>query len=231
MGCSSIVPIEQLNQYHMNDTTTKKVLLPHEVQRIEPLLHQYSSRGINFKFFTTINYWYKQKDYVKVLLDNARIRKVIRKFYKANIRIWFFIEKHTDTTSKHCGGYHKHILIEDAPQERWYEPTLRMTTFMIEDDPEMVLGCMNRVEPSNKQKIKLLNKVIRGHNLQVPNSFLGCITKEINDLPGLLSYCTKQVTRNNPMYEVVDIKSSDIDLSTYIRKEQTATLNRSIVYA
>ena len=40
-----------------------KVLLPHELNRIKPLEEQLSSNGIEFKYFTTINYHYRNTNY------------------------------------------------------------------------------------------------------------------------------------------------------------------------
>ena len=107
-----------------------------EVERI--LLNHIKDNGIEFKYLLTCDYFYKQRDYNKVLLDNKHLRRTIRKLYKDDIRMLFFIEKHTNPESNHFGGYHRHILIEDASEERWLEPSNGIMNLMLKLDPA---GC------------------------------------------------------------------------------------------
>lgn len=184
-----------------------------EVQRI--LLNHIKENGIEFKYLLTCDYFYKQKDYNKVLLDNRHFRKTIRKFYKDDINMLFIIEKHTDPESKHLGGYHRHILIEDASKNRWNKPSNGMTTLLLNLDPASVFGIkMMRTAPSAELKEKLLAKATRDFNQSVPNGYIGTdvrpITEERGGLTGLIEYLTKQVDLFHPAYEVVDVANSRI---------------------
>ena len=190
-----------------------KVLESHEVKRIQPLLQQIGSNGIEFKYFTTINYHYKETNWKKVVQDNARIRYVLRKAFKSNIRIWFFIERHTDSEQKCFGGYHKHILIEDAPDSIWLNPTNTLKTFMTSVNPEMLFASHFGQIPPVDQKIALLNRLIRDLCLKVPNGILGMDTQQITCLEGVLAYCSKQFGMNmfghpHSWYDVLDTKNS-----------------------
>lgn len=184
-----------------------------EVQRI--LLNHIKENGIQFKYLLTCDYFYKQKDYNKVLLDNRHFRKTIRKFYKDDISMLFIIEKHTDPESNHLGGYHRHILIEDASEERWNQPSNGMTTLILKLDPASVFGMkMMRTAPSSELKEKLLAKATRDFNQSVPNGYIGTdvrpITEERGGISGLIEYLTKQVDLFHPAYEVVDVTNSRV---------------------
>ena len=193
-----------------------RILEQYEVQRIKPLLEQVGWNEITFKYFTTINYHYKETDWKKVIQDNARIRRVVRSAFKSNIRMWFFIERHTDPEQKLYGGYHKHILIESIPSQRWFEPSNTMKSFMAVMDVEMLFGCVNRVMPTPQQQIKLLNKVIRDLCGKVPNGHLSMRTEHITNIEGCLAYCSKQFGmykfgQLHKWCDVLDPKNSDID--------------------
>ena len=67
--------------------------------RIQPLLKQVRNKGIKFKYFITIPYYYRNTDYNSVLLDNKGIRENLRTVFGSGVRMWFFIEKHLDPGS------------------------------------------------------------------------------------------------------------------------------------
>ena len=193
----------------------------------DELLNQIVDKDLKFKYFITIDYHYKCKDYNKVLLDNKHLRKSIRKFYKDDIRMWIFIEQHTDPVRNNYGGYHRHILIEDVQDICWKESSSALKTFLLELHPESMFSALMNQVPSERIKMKLLEKVIRGFNKSVPNGYLALNIKPINDIEGLVGYCTKQVDRFHPAYEVIDTCSSDVnprpllvlDRSKYYMKE------------
>ena len=62
-----------------------------------------------------------------ILLREQLFEKNYCKFYKSDIKIWFSIESLL-IVWKYPNGLHQHILIEDAPEERW-EPTNICRTF------------------------------------------------------------------------------------------------------
>ena len=185
-----------------------------EVRRI--LLDQIQNKGIEIKYFLTCDYYYKQKDYNKVLLDNRYLRKTIRKFYKDNIRMIFFIEKHTDPESNHLGGYHRHVLLEDVKPERWLEPTGGMMALMMNLDIQTAFGMkMKAGAPTEEMQEKLLCKATRDLNRAVPNGYLGSDVRRVTEarggITGVIKYLTKQLDQFHPAYELVDVSNSDID--------------------
>ena len=189
------------------NTTTKKV------QRI--LLEQMHDSGIEYKYLLTIDYPYRQTNYNKVILDNKHLRRTIRKFYKSDIHMMFFIEKHIDPASNHFGGYHRHVLLQDAPRSRWLEPTGGMQSFLLNIAPEEVFKARMGHEPPEEVKAKLLKTMVRELIHSAPNGFLGTdvqvIKPERGGIEGVVGYCTKQCNKFHPSYEVVDPSSSDID--------------------
>ena len=185
-----------------------------EVRRI--LLEQIHSKGIAIKYLLTCDYFYKQKDYNKVLLDNRHLRRTIRRFYKDDIKMIFFIEKHTDPKSNHYQGYHRHVLVEDVKPERWLEPTGGMMALMMNLDVPSAFGMKMKAEaPSPEIQQKLLCKAVRDLNRSVPNGYLGTdvrpVTEARGGTTGVVDYLTKQVDQFHPAYELVDVSNSDID--------------------
>tara|TARA_Y100000004_G_scaffold131752_1_gene148671 strand:+ start:4011 stop:4652 length:642 start_codon:yes stop_codon:yes gene_type:complete len=185
-----------------------------EVRRI--LLEQIHSKGIAIKYLLTCDYFYKQKDYNKVLLDNHYLRRTIRRFYKDDIRMIFFIERHTDPESNHYQGYHRHVLVEDVKPERWLEPTGGMMALMMNLDVPSAFGMKMKAEaPSPEIQQKLLCKAVRDLNRSVPNGYLGTdvrpVTEARGGIEGVVEYLTKQVDQFHPAYELVDVSNSDID--------------------
>ena len=169
--------------------------------------------SIEFRYFVTIPYRFKQTDLRQVQSDNKGLRRTIRDFYQYPIRIWFFNEVHTDPDSRHFGGFHRHLLVEDCPPERWRTPSKRMERFLSEHDAEALFNALSGDIPADTQKIALLKRVLRLHP-SVPNGTLGVVVKPIADLNGVLGYCLKQAGRDLSIADVIDLTASDMDLTT-----------------
>ena len=169
--------------------------------------------SIEFKYFVTIPYRFKQTDLRQVQRDNKGLRRTIRDFYQYPIRTWFFNEVHTDPVSRHFGGFHRHLLVEDIPSERWRTPSKRMERFLSEHDAEALFTALSGGIPTDTQKIALLKRVLRLHS-SVPNGTLGVVVKPITELNGVLGYCLKQVGKDLSIADVVDLTASDMDLTT-----------------
>ena len=168
--------------------------------------------SIEFKYFVTIPYRFKQTDLRQVQSDNKGLRRTIRDFYQYPIRTWFFNEVHTDPVSRHYGGFHRHLLVEDLPPERWRNPSRRMERFLSEHDAEALFTALSGGIPTDTQKIALLKRVLRLHP-SVPNGMLGVVVKPITELNGVLAYCTKQVGKELSIADVIDLTASDMDLT------------------
>ena len=169
--------------------------------------------SIEFKYFVTIPYRFKQTDLRQVQRDNKGLRRTIRDFYQYPIRTWFFNEVHTDPDSRHFGGFHRHLLVEDIPSERWRTPSKRMERFLSEHDAEALFTALSGGIPTDTQKVALLKRVLRLHH-SVPNGTLGVVVKPITELNGVLGYCLKQAGRDLSIADVVDLTASDMDLTT-----------------
>ena len=169
--------------------------------------------SIEFKYFVTIPYRFKQTDLRQVSSDNRGLRRTIRDFYQYPIRTWFFNEVHTDPDSRHFGGFHRHLLVEDIPSERWRTPSKRMERFLSEHDAEALFTALSGGIPTDNQKIALLKRVLRLHS-SVPNGTLGVVVKPITELNGVLGYCLKQAGRDLSIADVIDLTASDMDLTT-----------------
>ena len=127
----------------------------------EEILKQIYSSEYNFKYFITLDYYYRCSDYNQVLSDNKRLRTILRRVYKDDIKMIIFIEKHSDPNRKIYGGYHRHILMTDASHSRWSEPSNIMSRLLLEIDPVSVFAMYDGIQPNEDIKIKLLDKVIR----------------------------------------------------------------------
>lgn len=169
--------------------------------------------SIEFKYFVTIPYRFKQTDLRQVNSDNKGLRRTIRDFYQYPVRTWFFNEVHTDPDSRHFGGFHRHLLVEDIPSERWRTPSKRMERFLSEHDAEALFTALSGDIPTDTQKIALLKRVLRLHP-SVPNGTLGVVVKPITELNGVLGYCLKQAGRDLSIADVIDLTASDMDLTT-----------------
>ena len=95
------------------------ILTNQNKKRIRPLLDDIKEKNINFKYFLTIDYWWKMIDDIRILEDNKHLRKLLRKFFKRPIRFFFSNEKHlSNPDSPVFLGYHRHILMEDVPDAK-----------------------------------------------------------------------------------------------------------------
>ena len=178
-------------------------------KRSRPLLEDVLIKGISFKYFITIPYYYKQTNYSKVIQDNKVIRKKIRTFFKSNIRMCFFVEKHTDPASKHHLGFHRHILLEEIPTNRWEDPTSSMITFLNKISPDARYEVASKSGISDLNKTALLERVLRLCK-SVPNGLIGLDIRPIYDIHRLLGDCTKQAGKHLPHDAVLDGENSDI---------------------
>ena len=169
----------------------KKILLPYEKERIGPILDQIKLRKLQFQHFITINYEKRCDDWTQVVRDNSRLRRFLRKYYKSDIKLIAFIEKHPEPDKYFFRSYHRHILLSFPP------------------------SC-----ESQKRKHSL-NKLIRDNVHSVCRSYTGLKIKDIYDLDGLLAYCTKQVGKfHQTISDVVDTSNTDIDLTDLLRQSR-----------
>ena len=183
--------------------------------RIQPLLEQIRLNDLSFKFFISSVYW-TSTSYDAVQRHNKEIRRTIRSFFKDDIRMWFFIEKHQEHS-----GFHRHILLEDASSSRWKEPTTRMKHFLMED-PESFFASTLGDGLNDSQKMELLKKVFRLLPF-IPNGQSGLDIRPIHNLEKLTGYCSKQFEIVRPAYEVIDPVSSDMDITYLLTHKQDGT--------
>tara|TARA_B100000073_G_scaffold283676_1_gene244761 strand:+ start:499 stop:1197 length:699 start_codon:yes stop_codon:yes gene_type:complete len=183
--------------------------------RIQPLLEQIRLNDLSFKFFISSVYW-TSTSYDAVQRHNKEIRRTIRSFFKDDIRMWFFIEKHQEHS-----GFHRHILLEDASSSRWKEPTTRMKHFLMED-PESFFAATLGDGLNDSQKMELLKKVFRLLPF-IPNGQSGLDIRHIHNLEKLTGYCSKQFEIVRPAYEVIDPVSSDMDITYLLTHKQDGT--------
>ena len=176
-------------------------------------------KDFKFKYFITFSFYKAQAHIINQYLENRFIKKVILDFFYPNgrkpkdrMRIWFFNEVHTDPDSRHFGGFHRHLLVEDIPSEQWRTPSKRMERFLSEHDAEALFTALSAGKPTDTQKIALLKRVLRLHP-SVPNGTLGVDVKKIPELNGVLGYCLKQAGRDLSIADVVDLTASDMDLT------------------
>lgn len=199
--------------------------------RIQPLKDVINSNGVRFRFFGTLNYYFKMDRLDRVLIDNRHLKKCLQGFFKCEIRSMHFNEMHTNQSSNNYGGFHRHWVMEDIPESTWFKPTSQMAKFMQELDKKhdscIYFGCLTGSMPSDDTKVKLIKKVIKGFHSSTPNGSKGLDIRCINNIDGLLSYCTKQNNRNIPHEYVIDsINSNYLDdhfvkrMHSYIRKRQ-----------
>lgn len=184
------------------------------------MLNEVSSNRINFKYLVTIDYWYRMTEYNRVVSDCKEDRKLLREFFKSDIRLIGFIEKHTDPEQKNFGGYHRHYLVSEVPTERWLNPTARMEKWMLELNPEMVFSARFGQVPPLEQQMELVKVVLqRLRSKSTAQGSLGVDVREVYELEGALSYCSKQFEHYHPSYEVI-APSSDINFKHFIENKQ-----------
>ena len=177
------------------------------------LYEQIRLNGIDFKYWVTINWRYKQSNELRVHLRHKRLRRLLRSFYQEPIRCWFFNEIHTSTASPHCGGFHTHALIEDCSPTRWKHPRKRMERFLQEAGSEVLYAALAGDTPTDEQKKSLLTRVLRLQQ-DVPDGWNGVDVQMIYDLDGLIGdYCLKQLGENSSITDVIDIAASDFNFT------------------
>lgn len=186
--------------------------------RIKPLLRQISLNSLSPKFFLSSVYPTKTS-YEIVQRHNKEIRRTIRKFYKSDIKMIFFLEKHLDPDTSYFLGWHRHVLIEDASEDRWNKLTKQMSSFILDHHPEIYFQLNDGNEIDDKSKIELLISVLG----QIPfmnNEEGGIDVRPIHHLEKLLAYCSKQFEWILPSYEIIDPVSSDIDITFFLMHKQ-----------
>ena len=199
----------------MNQDYDSYVMNPLDTTRIQPLLEEIKLKDLSFKFFISSVYW-TSTSYDVVQKHNKEIRRTIRSFFKDDIRMWFFIEKHQEHS-----GFHRHILLEDASSSRWKQPTTRMQNFLMED-PESFFACTLGEGLNDSQKMELLKKVFRLLPF-IPNGQSGLDIRPIHNLEKLTAYCSKQFEIVRVAYEVLDPVNSDMDISYLLTHKQNGT--------
>ena len=190
--------------------------------RIKPLLKQIQLSDIKPKFFLSSVYP-TRTSYESVQKHNKEVRRTIRNFYKSDIRMIFFIEKHLDPESQNFLGFHRHVLIEDAPEERWKSPAKRMKEFLLNYEPETYFALTLGNGISEQGKIDLLMKVLNLVPFLRTNKEAPLHIEPIDYLEGVVAYCTKQFEWVLPSYEIIDPVSSDVDVSFYLIHKQDGT--------
>ena len=172
------------------------------------ILERTSDRGIRFKFFSSIDYYKKQTSLSTVTSDNKALRLSVQRFYNEQIPMLFFVEQHSG------GGYHRHVLIADASEACWKSPPRRVERWLLEKDPAAVFAIRMGEEPSDDQKLALLNRVLRMEP-SVPNGELGLKTELIYDQDHLSGmYLTKQCGKQMEGISFLDVENSDLRPNT-----------------
>ena len=133
------------------------------VRRI--LMNQIELSGIEYYYFLTADYYFKQKDYNRVIKDNHRPRKILRKFFKSDLHVIIVIEKHTrKTLSLSC--YHRHVILKKFLMNVG-RITNSMMNFMLNLNEEAAFGMkMGQVPPVEIQN-KFIAKVCRDLNQSI----------------------------------------------------------------
>ena len=210
--------------------TINQLSMIHNRKVVETLSQQISDNGLDFYWYITINYYYKNTDLNKVRSDNKRFRYVIRKFFKSDIKFLFFNERNRES-GKMKGGYHRHILMESIPLDCWQTRSNQMDRFLLELDPEILFGIsLGKVNPTCTQQKNLLDKVIRGFNKSLPNGKDGVdirvISEDKGGVSGLCEYNTKD-TRDlgERIEEVIDWENSDCLDIDQLARQQSKALN------
>ena len=170
---------------------------------------------LSFNWYIVIDYHYANNTINKVEDDNRRLRYVLRKFFKSNIRFWFFNEVHRYSHLIN-GGIHKNIMMEGIPDHCWKERSSQMNQFLLELDPsgKLLFECECGIIPTVQIQKDLLNKVIRGFNRSIPNGSDALSIERISESAGgqmgLVEYCTKDYWKHHEnIGNVLDTFNSD----------------------
>ena len=200
-------------------------------ERIEPLEEVIKKHQINFKYWITITpYKFIPNDLdgrKKIYEQNHYLRKKIRKFFKYDLKIWFFTEQYTDPSSKHAGGLHRHILLEDLPNDYWDKMTLpnSVDRYLLNNFSDLYFDLQYGNIATYKQKEKLLNAVFRMCN-QIGNGEKSLVIKPIHNLHKLIGYSTKQIRENNQNNWKNSAQIIDFDNSDYLHEIKIKTNER-----
>ena len=172
--------------------------------RIQPLKRIIKRDDLEFKYLITISYPYQLFNYNKVLSDNRVLRRKIRTFFKHDIRMWFFVEKHCGNGA-HRNGYHRHMVMEDVPLT-----SKSAQNWMLQHHPELTFALKMGTPITAEDKIPLIKKVFRLCDT-VPHGKDTLDIEEIKMNPDrVVAYCSKQFERFHPAHEVLDCSSSDV---------------------
>ena len=181
--------------------------------RIKPLYDQIVRNGYQFEYFVSVVFHgYRSYDLVQKFI--RELRRSIRKFYKDDIKMIFFIERHQN------GSHHFHAIIEDASQGRWDNPSPRMQNFL-KDRTEEYVACMVGA-PSDDSKVDLLKRCIRNMKF-ISHGRKSVDVRPIFNFKKLLAYCTKQFEWHHPAHKIIEPASSDIDTTFYLKHKQCGT--------
>ena len=180
-----------------------KPLRPYQLLRIQPLLDQIHSQGMDLKYFLTHTYPYENKYWKKTVSNNSRIKEILRKFAKYDLKVLFFIEKHKE--GKRRGCYHVHALMEDPYKYASMKPSRIVRSVLNQTYLEFV-------SKDCDFKDRLIRNALVKHVQAVADYEDSIRILPIQELDQRDSYCTKQFwTGGMEPSDVVDFKNSDID--------------------
>jgi hypothetical protein len=200
---------------------------------VETLHKQITDNDLRFYWFITLEYYHKITDLNKVRSDDYRLAYIIKKFFKSNIKMWFFPEKHRSSV-KVKDGYHRHVIMESIPNHCWKNRSNQMDKFILEVDPNILHNIVFGKMPSCSNQKDLLYKVIRGFNNSIPNGKDGVdirlITEEKGGVKGLCRYLTKDNWKYGERIEdVIDWENSDcLDIESLARLDKTNSINQQL---
>ena len=184
--------------------------------RVKPLLEQINKKGIEFKYFVSLDYPRRTSNYNKVISDNKFLKKELQEFFGSDVRCLFFIEKHTGANgAPHSGCYHRHILTEEPSLN-----TRQVHSYLLNRDPDGLFQLRMEGTLSDESKLKMMENAFRSSKTTC-NSRKGTHVHRIqSNLNRVLAYASKQYERFHPSYEVLDPSSSDIDCSFLLQYKQ-----------
>lgn len=184
--------------------SNKYKLTDQDKRRIKSLMDEIQDKDINFRYFITIDYWYKQTDIIRVIEDNKHLRKLLRTNFHQDLKFFITSEKHlSNAQSKVFLGYHRHILMTDI--DDWNVARSRRWEY----------------------KKDLIEKKIRRHHHSTPNGKKGLVIRPVEDMDLITSYLTKQIdypSLNLDKRFIIDATNSDVGKDHYSVKGQKLAL-------